>query len=129
MNVLNVACAIILKGEKILAAKRSKTMSLPFKWEFPGGKINDNESEEECIHRELQEELNIKVKIIGKLKNHFYDYGDTKINLIPFLVKYHEGNINLTEHSEAKWFSKKELAELDWANADIAILRDFLTAY
>lgn len=129
MNVLNVACAIIIREEKVFVAKRSETMSLPLKWEFPGGKINDNETEEECIHRELQEELNIKVNIIGKLKNHYHIYGETKINLVPFIVKYNQGKIILLEHKEAGWFSKEELADLDWASADIAILNDFLNTF
>jgi 8-oxo-dGTP diphosphatase len=129
MNFLNVACAIILNNEKVFVAKRSEIMSLPFKWEFPGGKVNDNESEEECIHRELKEELNIKVEIIRKLKSHCHDYGETKITLIPFIVKYYEGQIILNEHSDAGWFSKKELIELDWATADIPVLDDFLKSY
>lgn len=129
MNVLNVACAIIINEEKIFVAKRSETMNLPLKWEFPGGKVNENETDEECIHRELQEELNIKVKIIDRLKNHYHNYGETRINLIPFVVKYYGGKIILLEHSEARWFSPKELLELDWAAADIAILHNFLNVY
>ncbi len=129
MNVLNVACAVIIKGKKVFVAKRSEKMTLPLKWEFPGGKINENETDQECIVRELQEELNIKVKIIDKLKNHYHNYGDIRINLIPFVVNYYEGEIILLEHSEAGWFSEKELLELDWASADIPILHDFLNSY
>lgn len=59
MNIIQVTCGIILKDGKVLVAQRSEAMSLPLKWEFPGGKIVRGESEEDCLKRELLEELNI----------------------------------------------------------------------
>jgi 8-oxo-dGTP diphosphatase len=67
MNAIKVTCAIILIGEKVLAVQRSETMSLPLKWEFPGGKIEPNESEKDCIKREIKEELDIEIGIIKRL--------------------------------------------------------------
>ncbi len=126
MRVVDVACAIILKDHKILVAQRSDSMTLPLKWEFPGGKVNLNESEEECLQRELKEELNITVKIKRRLDNVMHDYGNFIINLIPFIVVYEDGNLQLTEHLDAKWFSRDELFNLDWAPADIHVLNNVL---
>ena len=63
MEHLHVACALIERSGKVLATQRSAAMSLPLKWEFPGGKIKDGERPEECLERELHEELGIEIAI------------------------------------------------------------------
>lgn len=126
LNRINVTCAIIIKENKILVAQRSVTMKLPLKWEFPGGKLEKNESEIECIKREIKEEINIDIEVIKKLSPTIYDYGTFKINLIPFIVKYTFGEIKLTEHKDYKLLDKTELQNLDWAEADLPIVEEFL---
>jgi len=106
---ISVVCGIIIKEGKILAAQRSATMSLPLKWEFPGGKLHPGESEEEALKRELQEELNIIVSLDKRLTPSPYDYGDIKIDLIPFLTHYLAGEIILREHLQIGWFTAQEL--------------------
>jgi 8-oxo-dGTP diphosphatase len=101
-------------------------MKLPLKWEFPGGKLEINESVEECIIREIKEEINIEVAITRKMSNSIFDYGDFKINLIPFVADYVSGKIILSEHRAYKLLEKTELLNLDWAEADIPILEEFL---
>jgi 8-oxo-dGTP diphosphatase len=123
---INVACAIIIYQDKILVAQRSEKMSLPLKWEFPGGKVKNDESAEECIERELKEELNISIKILKRLKVYFHDYGNFSLNLIPFIAEYLSGELILAEHKAASWLSKNELSSLDWAAADVPILNDFI---
>jgi 8-oxo-dGTP diphosphatase len=63
MKHIHVTCAIIEKDGKVLSTQRSESMSMPLKWEFPGGKIKAGESPSECLHRELQEELGVEVEI------------------------------------------------------------------
>lgn len=126
--MINVTCAIIIyEGDKILVAQRSEKMSLPLKWEFPGGKIERNETPINCIKREIKEELNIDIEVLMELSPNIYDYGDKKINLIPFLAKYISGEIILSEHKQFKLLQKSELLNIDWAEADIPILNEFLT--
>ena len=124
--MINVTCAIINIDGKILVTQRSENMSLPFKWEFPGGKIEVYESEIECIKREIREEINIEIEILQKLSNSIYNYGNFQINLIPFIANYVSGDIVLLEHNAYKLMDKLELLYLDWAKADIPIVEEFL---
>jgi 8-oxo-dGTP diphosphatase len=125
-NIINVTCAIIVIENKILVTQRSEKMKLPLKWEFPGGKLEENESEIDCIKREIKEEINIEIEVLRKLSNSIYDYGNFKINLIPFIAKHILGEIKLTEHSDYKLLEKVELLSLDWAEADLPIVEEFL---
>lgn len=127
--MIDVTCAIILKDDKVLVTQRSEKMKLPLKWEFPGGKIEENETAEECILREIKEELNLEIEILKRLSASPYDYGTFKINLIPCIAKYQNGVIILAEHKDFKWIEAKDLLSLDWAPADIPILNEFLKDY
>jgi 8-oxo-dGTP diphosphatase len=124
--MINVTCAIILFEDKILVTQRSENMILPLKWEFPGGKLEINESEINCIKREIREELNLEIEVLKKLSNSIFNYETFKINLIPFIANYVSGNIILTEHKDYKLLDKSELLNLDWAEADIPIVKEFL---
>ncbi len=124
--MINVTCAIIIQGNKILVTQRSEKMKLPLKWEFPGGKLEENESEIDCIKREIKEELNIEIEVLKSLSNSIYDYGVFKINLIPFISNYVSGEIILSEHKDYKLLVKSELLNLDWAEADLPIVEEFL---
>ena len=127
--MIKVTCAIIRKNNKILVAKRSETMHLSCKWEFPGGKVENGESEIDCLIREIKEELNINIEPIKRCKPHIYDYKSFKIKLIPYLSNYLSGKLMLLEHKEAKWFEIDGLLNLDWAPADLPVLMDFLNLY
>ncbi|POY34720.1 DNA mismatch repair protein MutT [Solitalea longa] len=124
--MINVTCAIIEKDDHVLVTQRSELMSLPLKWEFPGGKINETETEEDCILREIYEELNINVKVVSKLTPNIYQYPNKKIKLIPFVCHFLEGQIILLEHKEYKWLKPHQLKQLDWAEADLPILEEYL---
>lgn len=126
MKNIDVTCAIILLNDKTLVVQRSSSMKLPLKWEFPGGKLEPGESEEDCIKREIREELNIEIEIISKLTPSIYEYPTISIRLIPFLANYCSGVITLNEHKEYRLLSKEELSNLDWADADLPILNEYL---
>jgi 8-oxo-dGTP diphosphatase len=125
--MIKVSCAVILnKDGEILVAQRSTKMSMPLKWEFPGGKLEPNETAEKCLHRELMEELNIEVQIIEQLSANLHAYSNFIIELIPFLCKYVKGAMLLKEHAQIKWVHPTELLALDWAGADVPIVKNFL---
>ncbi len=102
-------------------------MKLPLKWEFAGGKLESNETEIDCIKREVKEELNIEIQILKRLTPVTHEYYDFKIKLIPFLANYLTGDLILKEHSNFLLVRKEELLNLDWAEADIPILTEFLS--
>ncbi len=124
--IIEVVCGVIMDGDKVLCVQRSESMSLPFKWEFPGGKIEKNETPEQCLYREIKEELNIEIKIERSLTSSYYQYEKFEINLIPFLCSMISGEIHLAEHKEYKWLDPKDLLGLDWAAADIPIVEEII---
>ncbi len=124
--VLRVTCAIIRNKNRVLVVKRSNKMNLPLKWEFPGGKIENGESEEKCIVREIKEELNLDIRLLKKLHSSFFDYPNISIELIPFVANQVGGQIRLNEHAEFKYLVKEKLLDLDWAAADIPIVKEYL---
>lgn len=125
-KIIAVTCAIIHFDDKILAVQRSETMKLPFKWEFAGGKIEAGESEIECIKREILEELNIEIEVNERLTPVVHQYSNFTIELIPFIADYHSGELKLKEHSSFILANKKDLINLDWAEADLPVLKEFL---
>ncbi len=126
-QMINVTCAIIEKDGLILVTQRSEQMSLPLKWEFPGGKIEGEESTEACLKREIKEELNIEINIIAPLEPNLHVYPNGKeIMLIPFICKYSFGELHLAEHADYKWLKKHELLTLDWAAADVPIVNAYI---
>jgi 8-oxo-dGTP diphosphatase len=127
MKLISVVCAIIYFEDKILVAQRSEKMKLPLKWEFPGGKIEFGETEVECINREIFEELNIKIEVKEKLKTVVHQYSDFKISLIPFAARYISGELKLKEHVNYVLDKKEKLIDLDWAEADLPILKELLS--
>ena len=128
--MIDVCCAIIVnETNQVLVAQRSKSMSLPLKMEFPGGKIERGESAEECLLREIKEELNVDVQILSAMPAHEYQYPDLSIRLIPFICKIIGGEIELREHSAYYWFNTDELITCDWAEADVPILKGYLDIY
>lgn len=126
---MRVTCGIIIHENKILVTQRSAEMKHPLKWEFPGGKAEPGETDEECIVRELKEELNIVVKLNGKLEDCFYDYGNFQIVLVPFIAELTEGIITLTEHMKSEWLMPDELKSVDWVPADVGVMELFLKFY
>jgi 8-oxo-dGTP diphosphatase len=126
MKMIDVTCGIITFDNKILVVQRSETMKLPLKWEFPGGKIEEGETEEECILREIKEELNIEIELISRLSPSIYDYPEFSIRLIPFTAILKSGDIKLSEHKQYLFLNKDDLKKIDWAEADLPVLEEYL---
>ncbi|MEJ7559039.1 MAG: (deoxy)nucleoside triphosphate pyrophosphohydrolase [Pedobacter sp.] len=123
-----VVCGIIKDSEgNVLVTQRSATMALPFKWEFPGGKVEQGESHEEAIKREINEELHIKILIINRLPEFTHQYPTFTITLIPFVCNIVRGLIKLTEHHAFRWVNPNNLLDLEWAAADIPVAQHYLT--
>ena len=124
---IHVTCAIIEHEGRVLATQRSSTMSMPHKWEFPGGKIDPGETAEECLCRELWEEIGIEARIGRSLPASTHEYSTFTITLHPFVCTIEEGEIVLHEHAALLWLLPSQLHTLDWAEADIPVLAAYLS--
>jgi 8-oxo-dGTP diphosphatase len=97
------------------------------KWELPGGKIEEGETAQECLVREIKEELGIHISVREQLPSFQHEYPNQKtIELLPFICKIKNGEIILKEHQQVKWLGKNELLLLDWAEADIPIVNFYI---
>lgn len=117
--MLEVSAAIIRKDDRVLIAQRGRDKSLGLKWEFPGGKIESNETPEESLIREIKEELNIDIEIEEFFAENIHEYQSGKIKLIAFLARWKSGDIKLAEHEQIKWVKVDELNAYDFATADL----------
>ena len=105
-------------------------MALPLKWELPGGKLESGESEEECIQREIREELGLEIFISKRLIPNTHQLNiNTTIHLIPFLCNRFIGKLHLKEHRQVAWLDFDRILELDWAEADIPIIQNFINEF
>lgn len=123
--VVRVPCAIIEHNGKVLAGQRSADLSFPLKWEFPGGKQEEDETDEETLVREIREELNIEIEIIQKLPVTSKDQGWREIILVPFVCKMRSQEITLTEHEQIMWLEPDDLQSLDWTEADLGVIQSY----
>jgi 8-oxo-dGTP diphosphatase len=116
---IHVVGAAIALNKKCLVARRGASMSLPGKWEFPGGKVEAHESAPAALAREIFEELGVVV-VVGELLGTGTASAGTKVvRLDVYGATMVSGTIVLREHSEVRWATAEELLDFDWAEADI----------
>ena len=117
-----VVAAVIKKNNYFLIVKRNRKKHLGLKWEFPGGKVQENETFEEALIREIKEELNIKISLQDKIAEE--KYKDEKIDIVLhyFLCTQEDGNIELNEHEDLAWVEKKDFDKYNFAEGDGNIL-------
>lgn len=128
MKTINVAAAVITSEDKIFATQRGYGA---FKggWEFPGGKIEQDETPKQALIREIREELDTEIEV-GELAHIVeYDYPDFHLTMHCFWCTVKSGNLVLKEHTSAKWLTKETLASVDWLPADIDLIRKLKEAF
>jgi 8-oxo-dGTP diphosphatase len=117
--MIQVTAAIIIENGKALIAKRKPAARLPGLWEFPGGKIEPDESLEQCLKRELYEEFEIHVRIGECIGTHIHAYDFGTIELIAFKARLVGGKFKLHDHAEIRWVQAKDIDRYAFAPADI----------
>ena len=119
-----VSAAIIVENKKILCVQRNKGKYdyISYKYEFPGGKLEEGENEEDALKREISEELNLEIDVAEKFLIVTHEYLDFDLTMHSYLCKANTEKLVLKEHIDAKWLHKNELIELDWAAADLPIV-------
>lgn len=122
-NILVVA-ALIKKNNDILIARRSTgDENVLGKWEFPGGKVEPNETEEHAIEREIKEEFELDIKANKYITNNVCEYPTKIVDLRLYECEYISGEFKLHDHSEYKWVNINELLNYDLALADIPLAK------
>lgn len=120
--MITVVAALINKNGKYLIAKRSTgSIDVLGKWEFPGGKVENNESEKLAIEREIKEEFDMNVKAIKLLVNNVCEYPSKTIDLRLYECKHISGEFNLHDHSEYKFVDKEDIINFDLCPADVPL--------
>lgn len=125
--MINVTCAIIRNEEdEVLVVQRGEATDHPYKWEFPGGKVGKGETEEECIMREVKEELSMDIVICRRLPEVEHDYGNKQIRLIPFICDTLDELPFLSEHHDFKWIAAADLLKVNFSEADIPVAVSYI---
>lgn len=128
MKKIEVVAGIIFCGDDILSVQRpkNKLQYISEKFEFPGGKVEEGETKEEALHRELLEELNLSIKIKSFLMTVVHLYPDFELTMHSYICEVDSKEITLNEHIDKKWLKVNELNQLDWAAADIPIVEKLI---
>lgn len=121
-----VAAVIENENSEILCALRSPKMSIPNQWEFPGGKVEENESLQEAIEREIQEELQCDIKALDVYHNNTHEYDTFIVNLTSLRCKLVKGTPINEEHSKLVWLKRENLDSLKWAPADVPTVHQLI---
>jgi mutator protein MutT len=114
-----VTAALIIQDDRVLIAQRAAPPSLKGFWEFPGGKLEDGESLEECLIREIREELEVEISISRWYGESIYEYDSGSINLQAFVCVLEKGSLKPNAHSKLVWSSLEELSQWQFLPADI----------
>ena len=123
MKNIEVVAAIIKDGDKILATQRGYG-EFAGSWEFPGGKMEEGETREAALHREISEELNVAIEIDQYLQTVEYTYPNFHLTMHCYFCRVTEGTIKLIDHSAGRWLKREELDTVDWLPADIGIIEN-----
>ena len=121
MKTIKVVAAIIIENSNVFATQRGYG---EFKdgWEFPGGKVEANETPEDALVREIKEELDTEIEVLELLDTVEYDYPKFHLSMDCFICKMKSGDLILKEHEAAKWLTKETLDSVDWLPADEGLI-------
>lgn len=129
VNVINVTAGIILDNDRVLITRRAPKENFAGGWEFPGGKIEENESPEACLVRELKEELNISVSVGNLCSEVTHDYDMFTVNLMAYYCTILDGKIQVSVHDQYKWVKIHNLLDYKLLPADIPIAKKLIGSH
>jgi len=120
-----VVAALIVQDEKLLVCQRTRHQTMPLKWEFPGGKIEDGEQPRDALRRELEEELGIDAQIgeeVARLRHEYPNGGVVELRF--YLVREYSGQIENRIFRDIQWATRAELPTFDFLEADLTLVQD-----
>lgn len=121
MKTIKVVAAVIRDGDKIFATQRGYG-DLKGGWEFPGGKIEEGETPQEALKREIMEELDTEIEVGELIDTIEYDYPEFHLSMGCYWCSVVSGNLVLKEHEAARWLTKGQLRSMEWLPADIRLI-------
>ena len=121
-KVVHVAVGVVYQNDAFFLTKRAEEVHQGGKWEFPGGKVENDETVAQALARELNEEIGIDVLACQPLIEITHDYGDKKVCLEVFIVDNYIGEPNAQEGQKQSWFALNEFKKLDFPKANEAII-------
>ena len=124
--MIDVVAAVIKKDNKYFIAQRNRNKHFAYHWEFPGGKVNDDESFDYALKREINEELSINIKIIKKITSEKHKDEQINVEVHYFLCEALNDNIILSEHEDMTWVYKQDLLNYKLAPGDSKIIKYLL---
>jgi 8-oxo-dGTP diphosphatase len=127
MEAVNVAIGIIVRNGQVLISRRREADRFADLWEFPGGKLERDESVQEGLHRELHEELGVDVRVLGRLAPILHSYVDFRICLHPFIVELERGQPQTLASAELRWVFPGDLAQMPFPEANAGLVRSLPT--
>jgi 8-oxo-dGTP diphosphatase len=120
-----VVAALIVRNGKVLVCQRTRHQTMPLKWEFPGGKIEDGEQPRDALRRELNEELGISARIGEEVARIRHDYSNGgRIELRFFVVREFKGELENRIFRDVQWAKRSKLPEYDFLEADLELVRE-----
>lgn len=126
MKIIRVVAAVIKavneKGEPIIFATQRGYGDFEGGWEFPGGKIEDGETTQKALKREIMEELDTEISVGELIDTIEYDYPDFHLSMDCFWCEIVKGDLVLKEHEDARWLTKEQLWDVKWLPADITLI-------
>lgn len=120
--MIEVAAAILVHADRVLIARRRNGARRGGLWEFPGGKIRTGESPEQCLRREIQEELGVDIAVGDFLGESVYAYPDQTVRLLAYLCRLTGGSMMLNDHAQIAWTAAGELDRYVFCPADITLV-------
>jgi len=120
-----VVAALIVQDEKLLVCQRTRHQTMPMKWEFPGGKIEDGEQPRDALRRELEEELGIDAQIgeeVARIRHEYPNGGAVELRF--YRVREYRGEIENRIFHDIQWARREELPTFDFLEADLTLVRD-----
>lgn len=122
-ETVEVVASVIKKNNLILCTRRPTSKKFPGYWEFPGGKVEEGETKEEALIREIKEELDVKIKVNSLIAVINYEYHDFLLKMYVYDCILLEEDIVLLEHQEMKWLKKENLDSLNWLPSDLELIK------
>jgi 8-oxo-dGTP diphosphatase len=120
-----VVAALIVEGGKLLVCQRTRHQTMPLKWEFPGGKIEEGEQPRDAMRRELEEELGINATVGDELARIQHEYPNGgMVELRFFVVRDYQGKIENRIFKDIQWAAPRDLPTYDFLEADLTLVRD-----